>query len=69
MSFLKQILAPVLHTFFAAVCFAQPEKIDSLKNLLPALKDSAKVDCLNALSEAYMTIPANGYDIWVCDSN
>jgi len=35
--------------------FAQNEhKVDSLKKVLPALHDSARVDCLNELSEAYL---------------
>lgn len=32
-------------------------KIDSLKKVLPSLKDSARVDCLNSLSEAYIGLP------------
>jgi tetratricopeptide (TPR) repeat protein len=42
-------------------CLAQKEKIDSLKKVLPLLKDSARVDCLNALSNAY--IDNNFYQI------
>ena len=64
MPVLKQILVSILQIFLCTACFAQGEKIDSLKKLLPALKGSAKVDCLNALCEAYINDPGNGYDIW-----
>ena len=30
----------------SVVCFAQREKIDSLKNVLPSLKDTARIECL-----------------------
>jgi len=46
--------------FYHAFCYAQGEKvnsskIDSLKKLLPSLHESARVDCLNELSESYMS--------------
>jgi tetratricopeptide (TPR) repeat protein len=41
-----------LSLFFSSV-FAQRTKIDSLKRVLPSLKDSTEVDCLNILSLAY----------------
>ena len=34
--------------------FAQRERIDSLKKILPSLHDSARVDCLNELSGIYI---------------
>jgi hypothetical protein len=46
--------------FFAAwqllslASFAQRENIDSLKKVLPALKDTARIDCLNELSVQYI---------------
>ena len=40
--------------FFICTLLAQREKIDSLKNVLPALKDAARIDCLNALSKAHV---------------
>lgn len=40
----------------STICNAQRERIDSLKKVLPALKDSARIDCLNALSVAYANI-------------
>jgi signal transduction histidine kinase len=39
---------------FFNVCLAQREQVDSLKKFLPSLRDSAKVDCLNALSGIYI---------------
>src|SRR4051812_6307424 len=46
-------------TFFIGIslcadCFAQKEKIDSLERILPGLKDSARIDCLNELSNCYI---------------
>jgi tetratricopeptide (TPR) repeat protein len=36
------------------LCLAQRERLDSLKKVLPYLHDSARVDCLNTLSEGYL---------------
>jgi hypothetical protein len=50
-------------SFFAAMllisvnCFAQGEKIDSLKKILPKLKDTARIDCLLELSAQYFCPP------------
>ncbi|HRH51379.1 MAG TPA: tetratricopeptide repeat protein [Panacibacter sp.] len=49
----KQILVLITQFFCGIVCFAQKEQIDSLKNLLPLLHDSARVNCLNKLSAEY----------------
>ena len=38
--------------------FGQRQAIDSLKQILPSLHDSARVDCLNALSEKYLGLPS-----------
>ena len=38
-------------------CFPQGEKIDSLKKALLSLNDSAKIDCINALSVQYLFKP------------
>jgi hypothetical protein len=54
MSVTKQILILITQIFFCVVCFAQREKIDSLKKVLPTLKDSARINCLNTLSNAYI---------------
>ena len=54
MSIKKQITFLITQIFFCAVCFAQGEKIDSLKKILPSLHDSAKVDCLNELGGIYI---------------
>jgi len=53
--------------FFCTVCFAQTKqmkqenrlRIDSLKKVLPSLRDSARVDCLNALFLPYKRIGVN----------
>jgi tetratricopeptide (TPR) repeat protein len=37
-------------------CFGQSEKIDGLKKLLPTLRDTSLVNCLNALSSSYIEI-------------
>ncbi len=54
MSISKQITVLITQIFFCAVCFAQREQIDSLKKILPSLHDSARVDCLNELSDIYL---------------
>jgi tetratricopeptide (TPR) repeat protein len=43
-------------TFFplSLYCLAQREKIDSLQKILPLLRDTARVDCLNQLSGGYI---------------
>jgi tetratricopeptide (TPR) repeat protein len=52
----KQVPIIALQIFFCAIAFAQRARIDSLKKVLPTLYDSARVDCLNALSEAYLKV-------------
>jgi len=47
------VFFPPILLFFCIPLFAQRAKIDSLKNLLPSLHDTARVDCLNVLSLAY----------------
>ena len=39
-----------------SICFAQREEIHSLKKILPALKDSSRIDCMNALSYQYIRL-------------
>jgi len=39
---------------FTSFCFAQKERIDSLIKVLPSLKDTSRIDCLNQLSDAYI---------------
>ena len=41
---------------FSSTCFAQREEIDSLKKILPALEDSSRIDCMNALSYQYIRL-------------
>ena len=52
----KKISIIVLQIFFCTIALSQREKIDSLKKTLPSLHDSARVDCLNALCEAYLRV-------------
>ena len=53
----SQYIALLIFQFFiCTVCFAQRERIDSLEKILPSLKDSARINCLNELSEAYKNI-------------
>jgi hypothetical protein len=54
MKFYKHTITLLIPFILCQVCLAQLERIDSLKNELPVLKDSAKIDCLNALSEAHV---------------
>src|SRR5436190_23570821 len=42
--------------------FSLRGNIDSLKNVLPLLHDSERVDCLNALSEAYIGSQPDWFD-------
>lgn len=54
MSISKQILIFIVQVFCCAVCFAQPQTIDNLKKDLPSLRDTSRIDCLNALSQNYI---------------
>jgi tetratricopeptide (TPR) repeat protein len=40
----------------SSLCFAQRKEIDSLKKILPALKDTSRIDCMNALSFQYIRL-------------
>jgi tetratricopeptide (TPR) repeat protein len=46
----------VVQFIFLVNCFAQKETIDSLKRVLPLLRNSARVDCLNSLGGAYLEL-------------
>ena len=46
----------VVPFIFPVDCFAQRETIDSLNKILRLLRDSARVDCLNALSGNYLEL-------------
>ena len=50
----KYILVFTFYFLIRTISFAQTEKIDSLKKALPLLSDSARVNCLNELSEVYI---------------
>ncbi|MEJ7683220.1 MAG: hypothetical protein WKG06_36260 [Segetibacter sp.] len=56
MSFIKNILILLFFLTVTVSSFAEREQIDSLKKVLPALKDSARIDCLSALSKAYIWV-------------
>jgi tetratricopeptide (TPR) repeat protein len=62
---LNHISIFALFGLLPVICLSQNDKIDSLKKVLPALIDSARVDCLNALSYEYILLgkkePAEGY--------
>lgn len=45
-------------------CLAQKEKIDSLKKVLSGLQVSARIDCLNAISDAYICHAADSAEIF-----
>ncbi|MFN2440543.1 MAG: hypothetical protein ABR503_15165, partial [Chitinophagaceae bacterium] len=57
MKHLKHISISITLLLLCAVGLSQIERIDSLKKALRALKDSARIDCLNELSEEYMGSP------------
>ncbi|CAN5421592.1 hypothetical protein BH20BAC1_BH20BAC1_07530 [soil metagenome] len=48
------LLLQTVILFSGNLCWAQQERIDSLKKILPALHHSARVDCLNALADTYL---------------
>jgi len=58
MSISRLVTVIITQIFLYTVCFGQGENIDSLKRLLPSLHNSARVDCLNALSELYIGLPS-----------
>ena len=51
--FTKQILIFIVPIFICTFCFAQTQTIDSLKKVSSSLHDAPRIDCFNALSEAY----------------
>jgi len=51
------LLCAIFYLFiFLPTCFAQRDKIDSLQKILPALKDTSRIDCMNALSFQYIRL-------------
>ncbi len=64
---MKRFTYILVFTYCFLVCsigLAQREKIDSLKKALPTLKDSARIDCLNALSEVYINTQIDTAEIF-----
>ena len=53
MIYIKQIFFLTAFLLWNAGCFAQTLQRDSLMRILPGLRDSARVDCLNNLSSSY----------------
>jgi tetratricopeptide (TPR) repeat protein len=56
MSILRQIAVLIAQICLCAVCFAQREKIDSLKKVLLTAKDTTRINCLNTLGKIYQEI-------------
>ena len=55
--FKRFFLCIIFYLFiFLPTCFAQRDKIDSLQKILPALKDTARIDCMNELSFQYIRL-------------
>jgi len=52
----KQTFIFIAQIFFCTVCFAQREQVDSLRKILPFLKDTSRIDCLNELSFQYIKL-------------
>ncbi|AEV98393.1 hypothetical protein A4D02_22420 [Niastella koreensis] len=50
----RRILLCLAQYLFCTIALAQKSKIDSLKKILPALKDTARIDCFNQLSREYI---------------
>ncbi len=44
------------HFISISLCFAQRDSIDSLQKILPALKNTARIDCMNELSAQYIRL-------------
>src|SRR5688500_17914260 len=61
---LKHISIFIVLNLVCVLCFAQREKIDSLQKILPSLKDSARIECLNALSNAHIYYVADSAKIF-----
>ena len=53
MQVLKKILLLFVSLSSYALCFAQTQTIDSLKKILPLLKGTARIDCLNELGSEF----------------
>ena len=41
---------------FSARCFGQRNQVDSLQKILPSLKDTSRIDCMNELSAQYIRL-------------
>ena len=62
MKVLKYITIFIAQIQFCILSFAQTEKIDSLKKLLPSRSDTARIDCLNELGNQYITLEYNSHN-------
>ena len=63
---MKSLICLILtfHFLTGVECFARDEEIDSLKKVLPALRDSARIDCLNAISNVYIYYAADSAEMF-----
>ena len=51
MKTLKYILFFLVNIWYGMACVAQQSKLDSLRKILPTLRDSQRINCLNGLSK------------------
>lgn len=62
---MQQLFSIIFFILFVQInAFTQNEfrrKVDSLQKVLPILKDSSRIDCLNALCNAFMQQNGNGF--------
>jgi tetratricopeptide (TPR) repeat protein len=52
----KYLFLVIMQFLCCSECFGQGEKVDSLKKLLPVLKDTSLVNCLNQLCSSYIEV-------------
>jgi len=56
MTFVKYLSLGILQFLLCVDCLGQGERIDGLKKLLPTLKDTSLVNCLNELCSSYIEL-------------
>src|SRR5215471_20079727 len=56
---MKRATILIVEIIICTVCFSQREKIDSLKKILAAAKDTQRINCLNTLSRTYYHVHAD----------
>src|SRR5687767_8327251 len=55
-TFVKYLSLGILQILLCVDCLGQGERIDGLKKLLPTLKDTSLVNCLNELCSSYIEL-------------